>query len=366
MNLIHVNGMSMPRKKGKWQISHTQLKYLLAMKLFVLILILSANVSANVYSQKIDLSVSNGSLRAVMQDLRKQTGYNFFFKSEILKNAKPVNMRLKQASLEEALEAIFKDQPFHYEIKDNGVLIKVKEKPSQNLLDKVKDIIKAISITGKVTDESGSPLPGVSVVVKDSKVGTVTDTEGAFKLDANTGDVLTFSFIGYRTEEVPVQDQTVLNVVLRQLTAQLDQVQVIGYGITTQRLATGNVSVVRSDVISNQPVTNPLQALAGRVAGLQVTQGSGLPGREFYVQIRGRNSIIASNNPLYIVDGVPFPADQVGNASASPLNNISPDDIEAVSVLKVCCFRFLGISGSRLCSAKDSMESLALSCQEES
>jgi TonB-linked SusC/RagA family outer membrane protein len=339
MNLIHVNGMPMPETKGKWQIGYTQLKYLLAMKLFVIILTLSLNVSANAYSQKIDLSISNGSLREAMQQVRKQTGYNFFFKSDILKNARPVNVTLKQVSIEEALQAIFKDQPFNYEIKDNGILLK--SKPTKSVIDKVMDFYSAITIRGKVVDENGAPLLGASV--KAGSKTAIADANGEFSLTGvEEGATIEISYLGYKTALLVASGQF-MSVQLVATPGQLNETIIKGYYTTTKKLNTGNVVTIKGSIIVNQPVTNPLQGLAGRVAGLQIIENNGLPGSPITVQIRGRNSINGKNNPLYIIDGVPFsatPIEIIGSPASgvadvgSPLNNINPSDIESVQILK--------------------------------
>lgn len=332
---LHVNGLPLPDLHCSRQTRHRLLKYLIAMKLFIATLIISLNVSASVYSQKVNISVNKVPLEEVLKQIRIQTGVYFVFKSEIMLDARPVTVSLKNIDLKVALPLVFKNQPFSYVVQDNAILLKRKGKTLSNLMDEVIEAVKRVSVTGTVTSKSGMPIPGVSVSVLQSSLGTVTDNAGKYKIDVEANSVLRFSYIGYKSTEIAVGDQTTIDVVLQELTEQLDQVQVIGYGTTTRRLSTGNVAVVRSNVISNQPVTNPLQALAGRVAGLQITQTSGLPGRDITVRVRGRNSITANNNPLYIVDGVPFSSETVNRSFiTSPLNNISPEDIESISVLK--------------------------------
>lgn len=314
------------------------IKYYVAMKLFILILILSFNVSASVYSQKINLTFKDAPLREVLQSIRKQSGYNFLFKSSMLNQAKPVTINLNQADIDQTLQSIFADQPFNYQIENKIITLKRKADKTPSLLDKVKAMFRFLNIQGKVTNELGQPIAGVNVSVKNGKARAVTSSSGNYTVDADANDALVFSFIGFVTTEVNIQNQNRINVVLKESLGQLDQVQVIGYGTTTKRLNTGNVSSIKADVIAQQPVTNVLQAVQGRIAGLQIVQTNGLPGSPMTVRIRGRNSINANNDPLYVVDGVPFTSTGDGvngpQGVSSPMNLINPHNIESIEVLK--------------------------------
>ena len=181
-----------------------------------------------------------------------------------------------------------------------------------------------ITITGQVKDQQGLPLPGVSVRVKGTNLGASTESNGAFKLKANADAVLTFSFIGFKTIEEPVNNRTTLNITLSEDDNKLNEVVVVGYGTTTKKdLTTAVVSVSAKD-LENQPITNPLQAVQGRAAGVQVTSQSGKPGAGVAISIRGNTSITASNSPLYVIDGVV-------SRDASFLN---ANDIETMTILK--------------------------------
>ncbi len=205
------------------------------------------------------------------------------------------------------------------------------------------------SISGKVTDEQGKQLPGATVKLKLGKNGAVTDKDGDFVLShvPNTG-ILVVSFIGYQSSEVPYNsDQNKpLTIQLKADANSLNEVQVIGYGTTTRRLNTGSVSTISAKEIEDQPVTNVLSALSGQAAGVFVQTTNGLPGGNINIQIRGEGSITAGNNPLYIIDGVPFNS-SVGsltslsvlstgaiNGQISPFNSLNPSDIESISILK--------------------------------
>lgn len=316
------------------------LKYCVAMKLFILTLIFSLNVSASVYSQKINLSFKNAPLREVMQSIRKQSGYNFLFNSTLLNLAKPVTVALNEAEIEATLQTIFADQPFTYTLENKIITLKRKEEPG--IFEKVKAFFKSITFTGKVIDEEGLPLPGA--VLKAGNRTTATNARGEFSFsNLEEGTPVQVSFVGYTTVNVTANSKFT-TITLKINTGELDEVVINkGYYTTTKELNTGNVSTVSGEIIRRQPVGDPLVALTGRVAGLSINQTTGIPGSEVIVRLRGQNSIANGNNPLYIVDGVPFTSQSlytglnlgsraVGNSS--PFSTISLSDIESIDVLK--------------------------------
>lgn len=181
-----------------------------------------------------------------------------------------------------------------------------------------------ISLSGKVSSKDGNSIPGVTVVVKSTSIGTITDSDGRFslKLPAKS-KTLVFSFVGMKSQEVPIAASTSYNVVLEEDTYNLDEVVAVGYGTMKKSDLTGAVSSLKSDAIHASPVANISQSLQGRIAGVQVTQNSGVPGASLQIRIRGTNSIKGDNSPLWIIDG--FPGDQ---------SMINVSDIESLNVLK--------------------------------
>lgn len=180
-----------------------------------------------------------------------------------------------------------------------------------------------IDVSGRVVDEAGRPMPGVNVVVKGTTTGTSTDTDGNYRISVQSGDaVLIFTFIGYVSQEVPVGNQTVINVSLAPDIETLSEVVVVGYGTQTKATVTGAISSVSTKEISEQPVVNVTQALQGRVAGVTVVN-NGAPGAAPIIRVRGVGTI-NNANPLFVVDGFP----------TEDLNSINPKDIESVQVLK--------------------------------
>lgn len=200
-------------------------------------------------------------------------------------------------------------------------------------------------IQGRVSDgKTGLPMPGVNIIVKGTTVGTTTDAEGKYVLETSPGDKLIFSFIGYASYEFNIGDQTILNVELFEEASNLKEVVInAGYYTTTKSSQTGNIGKVTANDIQKQPVSNPLAALQGRIPGLQIVQQTGVPGGNYQVRIRGQNSIANGNDPLYIIDGVPYISTTMAFAETSqailfngtsPLNSINPADIESIEVLK--------------------------------
>jgi len=190
------------------------------------------------------------------------------------------------------------------------------------------------TIKGKVTEESTkSPLPGVSVIVKNTTNGVETDFDGLFQINnVNIGDVLTFSSIGYITKEVVVNALNI-DVQLVESAESLDEVVIIGYGSTTKKDATGSVASIKADDITKGAIASPEQLLVGKIAGVQVTTGGGAPGTGSVIRIRGGASLNANNDPLIVIDGIPVDKDGLAGAR-NPLNIINPNDIETYSILK--------------------------------
>jgi len=320
------------------------------MRLVTVILIATLmQVSAAGFAQRLTMQKSQASLKEVFTEIKKQTGYNVVWDSELLKNSKPVEAKFNNVEVCKVLDQILVNQNLDYTITDNTIVIKENKKPS--FLENFFDRFNSIDVSGKILDENGKPLPGASVKVKKTGKGVSTDKDGKFFLrGVEEGAVLVVSFIGYLPKEVNAS-ANMGNVVLEQSLSKLDEIQVIAYGTTTQRLSTGNVTTIKVDVIEKQPVNNPLLALQGRVPGLFIEQASGFAGTGVKVRIQGQNSINNGSDPLYVIDGVPFTSqllpggnDILGNSGSTglgvatsqgnPQSFINPSDIESIDVLK--------------------------------
>lgn len=189
-------------------------------------------------------------------------------------------------------------------------------------------------VQGTVTDASdGSPLPGATIQIKGTTAGTVTDMDGKYSIDVQGSATLVFSYIGYETEEVAAKPGATLNVSLKPTPANLNELVVIGYGVEKKKDATGSVSAVSSKDFNKGAITSPADLLAGKVAGVQITNGGGAPGTGSVIRIRGGSSLSALNDPLIVVDGIPLDNTAVAGMR-NPLNSINPNDIETFTVLK--------------------------------
>ncbi|NGM61268.1 TonB-dependent receptor [Sphingobacterium sp. SGG-5] len=297
------------------------------MKLLISIMLLSA-LSAQasiVFGQRVNLKVQNVQLRSVFREIQKQTNYDFLYVSADLKGSTPVSVNFVDKPLKEALESILKDQPISFEIDKNTVLIKRK---SPEAMDR-KKVQESIPITGRVTDSLGNALEAVSIRVKNKNITAVSNPDGYYHINVpEVGDVLEFKIIGHTSAEYTVNRNTkVLNVTMKLLRMDIEDVVVIGYGEVNRKDLTGSVGSVNMSEIEKAPVMSFDQALAGRVAGVQVSSADGQPGSEgISIIIRGAGSLTQSPAPLYVVDDFPME-----NFDASSLNM---NDIESIDILK--------------------------------
>lgn len=197
------------------------------------------------------------------------------------------------------------------------------------------------TISGTVSDNSNIPLPGATIILKGKSSGTTSDFDGNYSIQANEGDTLIYSFVGYKTKEIVIGLSNTINVTMQEDTAQLNEVVVVAYGTTTKKAFTGTATTVKTENIAAKNTSNISQALAGEVAGVQVINSSGQPGTVATVRIRGFGSVNGNRSPLYVVDGVPLSNSLGFNANTddgtdtfSPLNSINPEDIESTTILK--------------------------------
>ncbi|GEP94709.1 TonB-dependent receptor [Chitinophaga cymbidii] len=276
-------------------------------------------------AQGIDLSVKDMPLRDVFSEISKQTGFSIICSKQLFDGSTPVSIHVKNASLRQVLDECLKNQELTYDIEEKMIMIRRKEKAGNTLPGKDR-ADTAIVVTGVVKGENNIALPGVSVKVKGGSGGMVTDADGRFRLTLPPQGVLVFSFIGYKTTEVPLSGRQSLNLHLEPANSGLDEVVVIGYGAVKRGDLTGAVGKVNMDDFSKAPVPTLEGALAGRVAGVTVSTTDGQPGSLSNIVIRGAGSVTQDNSPLFVVDG--FPIENPDN------NTINPSDIESIDVLK--------------------------------
>lgn len=315
-------------------------KLLLIMKLsFIINLLLLSSISANSFSQKSNFSFSlnNVMVKDVIKTIEANSDYRFFYNDELSDVTKLVTVNFKDASLSNILNELFDNTGIVYKVLEDNLIVIAPETTLQQ-----------VKVSGKVTDSTtGEPLPGVSILVEGTTLGVATDMGGNFSIDLpSANSVLIFSYIGYNSEKVSVDGKSTLNVSLIPDVKSLDEVVVIGYGTVKKSDLTGAVATVSESTLRSSIVTNIDQALQGRIAGIQVTQNSGQPGGGTSIRIRGANSVTGSNEPLYVIDGIPFQGDggtvngfswaggSNGQSKVNPLATINPNDIVRMEVLK--------------------------------
>ncbi|SFW20836.1 TonB-linked outer membrane protein, SusC/RagA family [Sinomicrobium oceani] len=277
--------------------------------------------------------------------IKKQTGSTFLYDYEMFKGAPAIRLQKGRIRTGDLLDKIKGTGDFRYAYTEDKTVIfsRAKKKMPTAVTETTPDA-QQLRVSGTITDPNGMPLPGVNIIVKDAKRGTMSDPDGKYDIRVNPSDVLVFSYVGFKKQEQAVNGQEVLDVVMEEDVSALDEVVVnAGYYTVKEKEKTGSISKITSQDIETQPVTNVLEAAIGRMPGVQITQNTGVPGGGFTVQIRGQNSLRTddgANQPLYIVDGVPFSATFVGGAlsnmigGSNPLNSINPSDIESIEVLK--------------------------------
>ena len=310
----------------------------------VLMLVCCLQAVATTHAQSVTLEGKRMSLNRVFEMVQQQTGFHFFYSNEVMRNAQPVSINVKNLPLAQALDSIFRDQPLTYII-DSPNTILIKPRPLPLITPEMLIAEKLLTeITGKVTDSLGNPLQGVSVRIKGLAKGTTTNESGNFLLKSEQASpTLVFSFVGYETREVTINNRTHVDVILRTANRKMDEVVVTGYQRIERRSLTSSITTVNMENLRtiNQPNIDKL--LQGQVPGMTVVSTSGAPGAIPQIRIRGTSTISGNVQPLWVVDGVilddPINAsvdDIMNNRNliASGIGGINVEDVETISVLK--------------------------------
>lgn len=331
MKKMNMNGHG---SGGLWQ------KELRIMKLcFLLTFIGIMQISAATYSQetRLDLKVKNASLESVMNNIRTQSEYSFFFDDVAVKKIANITLNLKDATIEEVLTTCLKDTGFSFRVLDKTIIL---------FREQVRDDNKKKTnvIEGKVMDENNRPLPGVTVLLDSTRTGTATDTAGRFVLPLpQPKGTLVLSFIGYKTQKVNYTAGKLVLVKMQLDVSGLDEVQVVAYGSQKKRTLVSSISTLKADEMKELPTHSLESLLQGHMAGVEVNNLSGAPGGGgSIVAIRGYNSFFVEGEsedrgygtPLYVIDGVPMQAFTSPITGTNTLSDLDPSMIESIEVLK--------------------------------
>jgi len=311
---------------------------------------LSSAFADSSYSQtKISIDVNNISLEELFKEIQNKSEFVFFYKNSVLNNKGKITLRYNEATLTTILNQAFLNTDLNYSIDDRQVVVL---ENSKKLLEKVKTIEQQEKeIKGTIVDENGVPLAGASILVKGTSKGTQTDFDGNFTVEMpSENNILVISYIGFETQEVNVEGETVVQITMIADPAALDEIVVVGYGTLSKKLVTGSVASISATKISNIPVISAESAILGQVAGVQIQEVSGEPGSNPNIRIRGSGSISAGNDPLIVIDGMPISKNLAASAGTqgtiarrrvafqappvNPLATINPNDIASIDILK--------------------------------
>jgi len=319
------------------------------MKLTAIILLTTClHVSAGVVGQTVTIRVRNTPMKEVFREIQKQTGLDVFVDEALLQKTGKITLDVRDMPVPEVLNLCLKNEPLNYFISDGRIVIRLKPTAVFQSVDTSRlPAPPPIDVHGRIVNENNEPVAGASVQVKGTNKGATTGNDGVFVLkEVDENATLEISYVGFETITVPVKNRDNFSFSLKRSESKLDEAQVIAYGTTTQRLNPGNVGTVKAADIEKQPVSNVLEAIAGRIPGIFIKQVNGLSGGAVAVRIQGQNSIGNGNDPFYVIDGVPYYSqlhrtgidDLLGssgnNAEGSPFSYINPADIESIDVLK--------------------------------
>ncbi len=269
---------------------------------------------------QITLDASDKTIKSVIENIEKQDGYSFFYTDKLPGLDQKITIKTDSESIESVLNKLFENTDIGFRIEPGKQVVlstksRIGSTPSPSQLK---------NIGGSVTDHAGNPLIGVAITVGGTQIGTITDIDGKYNLDVPIGAVIKFSYVGFETREIKVGNKNTYDVVLVENTQQLEEIVVVGYGSMKRKDITTAVSVISTEDIDKRPLMSAGQALQGKAAGIQVVQPSGAPGEGISIRVRGATSVQASNEPLYVVDGMP----------TDNISYMSPNDIGSIQVLK--------------------------------
>ncbi|SHJ43113.1 TonB-linked outer membrane protein, SusC/RagA family [Tangfeifania diversioriginum] len=304
-------------------------KIIRVMKITGLLLMLSvvSVFASKSYSQTklLNLRADNATVKDVLAKIEDQSEFYFMYSSKVINADREVSVDIEDQKIDVALKQLFAGTDVDYTIRDRIIVLTTPEV----FHPETRAAFQQKAVSGTVTDDTGQPLPGVTVIVKGTTQGTVTNADGNYSLSDIPDDVtLQFSFVGMRTQEIEVGDRSIINVTMSYEAIGIEEVVAVAYGTMKKKDLTGSISTISNDLIETQANSTVTRALEGAVPGIQVSAIDGQPGLDMGIRVRGLGSTTQNNsNALIVIDGVPAQGD-------NPLSTINPKDIASVTVLK--------------------------------
>lgn len=320
--------------KDFWYIMKITISQLMALMIFCCMTYAAPGKAQGVLNNTVKISYTSAKLKTILSGIEKSAGVKFVYSENVINADQEVSYSAESETLSEVLSELLRGRGIAYQVVNNQIVLNkaaeeetvvVTGSPQATL---TRSAAADITLTGKVTDNKGESLPGVSIKIKGTNLGVATSVNGTYSLrvpTANVNGTLVVSYMGFTTREVPINGQTRLDIVLSEDVKALDEVVVVGYNIVKKSDVTGAVVSVGAEEIRSRPVQNALQAIQGKAAGVDITSNE-RPGEMGRVLIRGARSLTATNDPLYVVDGIPL--------AAGGIEAINPNDIEAIDILK--------------------------------
>jgi TonB-dependent starch-binding outer membrane protein SusC len=314
----------------------------ISMKIFMLLTLVGVvQANASLFSQNnlINLKLRNATVYEAVNEIAHQSELFFIFHETDDVAISSINLDLQSVSLNDAMKEVLKNSNLEYDLIENYIVVK----PARAKAPQLQQVQQQdrVTIRGTITSaEDGTTIPGATVLVRGTTLGTTSDLDGNYQIDALPEHThLVFSFVGMITQEIPINGRGIINVQLELAVMDLGELVVVGYGTESRRLISGSLGVVSDSEIRDVPLRTIDGVLQGRSAGVQISQNSGTPGAANTVRIRGNSSISAGNEPLYVIDGIPMISGNFGQIGFSgqginALSDINPNDIESITVLK--------------------------------
>jgi len=311
----------MKKKQGPYLSLRKKCKILLIMKLSaILMVVFTLNISAMGFGQ-FSFTAEGKNVREIFDIIEQASNYRFFYNDEFEAASKVIDLAVKQKDIYQVLDIILETTDYTYKVFENNLIVISLKENIRELSDLQQNIVR-----GVVTDENGNPIPGATVIIKGTTIGTTTDLNGNYVIEGVAPQTtLIVSFIGYKSQEILVGDKAQINIALQEEVTALEEVVVIGYGTQRREAVTGSVASISGNVLRDVPSANVSQSLQGRIAGVEMQQTSTKPGSTMQIRIRGSRSLTASNDPLVVLDGIPF---------VGCICEINNNDIKSIDILK--------------------------------